>query len=410
MTGLKVLQVNTVCTYGSTGRNAVEIAAQLRRYDVETRICYGQKTSTYADAVRFGLTCEKRLHSFLSRLTGLQGVYSVFGTRALIKQIETFQPDLIHLNNLHGNYLNIPMLFDYIAKQNLPVVYTVHDCWAFTGSCAHYVAAGCTRWKNGCGDCPQKHCYPPSWLSDRSAKMYQIKKRAYDKVNNLILIAVSDWIAGELRQSMLGTREIVRIYNWVDTEVFSPKADAAVLEKYGISSAQKYILGVCGKWSEAKGIQDWMELVKRLPASVSVVLIGKGDAVQIPAELQNRVRLIPYVDDAKTLASFYSGAEVFLNLSEAESFGKTTAEALCCGTPVIVYNTTACPELVGDGCGSVVPLHDVGAAAKAVQTVLQNGKASYSASCRAFGLKNFNKEDNIAAYLEVYQKALEKRR
>ena len=302
------------------------------------------------------------------------------------------------------------MLFDYIAKRNLPVVYTIHDCWAYTGNCAHYVAAGCTRWENGCGDCPQKHCYPPSWFADRSANMYQIKKRAYDKVNNLTLIAVSDWIAGELRRSMLGTREIVRIYNWVDTEVFSPKADTAVLEKYGISPAQKYILGVCGRWSTAKGITDWLELAKQLPDSVSVVLIGKGESVHIPAELQNRLRLIPYVADAKTLASFYSGAEAFLNLSEAESFGKTTAEALCCGTPVIVYNTTACPELVGDGCGSVVPLHDVGAVADAVQTVLQNGKPSYSAACRAFGLHNFNKENNIAAYLEVYQKALEKQR
>ncbi len=402
---MKVLQINTVCSFGSTGSNAVELAEGLSKYGVETRVAYGQKSSDFKDSYCFSFYIENKIHSLLSRLTGLQGVYSYFGTKRLIKYIKKFHPDVVHINNLHGNYLNIPDLFRFLSEHNYPVVYTIHDCWAYTGNCAHYVVNGCMKWKDKCNKCPQKSLYPPS-LIDNSDIMFSVKRNAYSRLKNLTLIPVSKWISKELSVSMLSFADIKMIYNWVDTEIFNSEKNREVLLQYGIDYNTRYVLGVCGRWSKLKGINDWIKLAELLDNELKIVLIGKHNQISIPNSVKDRFILIPYVSNQEHLATFYCSAEAFLNLSSEESFGKTTAEALSCGCPVIVYNTTACPELVGDNCGFVADLNDVHSVSNCIKKILTNSRDEYKRNCRAFALENFNKEKNIEKYYSVYKESI----
>ncbi len=402
---MKALQINTVCSFGSTGRNAIELAEGLKKFGVETRIAYGQGNSDFSDSYYFSFYLENKLHALLSRITGLQGVYSYFGTLKLIRYIKKFAPDIIHLNNLHGNYLNIPLLFKFLKRYNAPVVYTIHDCWAYTGNCAHYVTSHCFKWKIKCDNCPQKSLYPPS-LIDNCDNMFSIKKNAYSAINNLTLIPVSNWIANELKNSMLSFAKIRMIYNWINTDVFNCNIERQMLLEYGIDLNTKYILGVCGRWSVSKGINDWYKLAERLNESLKIVLIGRYDQLEIPHAVKDKFIMIPYVSSQEILAAFYCNAQVFLNLSSAESFGKTTAEALSCGCPVIVYNTTACPELVGDNCGFVADLNDIDSVYNCLKKVLSKNRNDYKHNCRAFALENFNKDMNIKRYYSAYKESI----
>ncbi len=405
---MKVLQINTVCSYGSTGRTACEIAKALESKGVESLIAFGQYGSDAPQAYKFGFRPENITHSVLARITGRQGMFSYFGTKQLIKKIREFSPDIIHLRNLHGNYVNIKLLLEYIAKNNIPVVMTAHDCWLYTGNCAHYTAVGCTRFTDGCGNCPQKKAYPPSLFVDSSKKMYHIKKKLYDAIPNMTVVAVSDWILSEINRSMLKDKKTLRIYNWIDMDVFYPRDSKAICEKYHIPEDKKIVLSVAGRFSPAKGVLDLLKLSEKTDDSVRIVLVGEEDTVTENMTWPENIIRIPYTENTDELAAIYSRADCFLNLSSAESFGKTTAEALCCGTPIIVYNTTACPELVGEGCGAVVEMHDIDGLSCAVNEILKNEKSFYSEKCVAFAKENFSKEKNILEYYKIYCEALRK--
>ena len=399
---MRVIQINTVCGTGSTGRNTVEIAEMLKAKGVTTYIAYGHGTTDYDKTFIIGNKLENKLHIAFGRLTGKQGYFTKKGTLSLLNFIDHYQPDVIHLNNLHGNYLCFPILLSYIAKNKIPTIYTLHDCWAYTGKCAHYVGTKCKKWKTGCGNCPEVKDYPSSLFFDYSAKMFSDKKRLFDSISNLTLVAVSDWITAEIRQSMLSKHKIVRIYNWIDTSVFFPRLDRKVEEKYGIKENEFVVLGVCGKWSKGKGIREWRKICEKVGYEIRVVLVGnKEPGEPFPKECIH----IPYTSDPSELAVIYSRADVFCNLSSAESFGKTTAEALMCGTPIIVFDTTACPELVGPGCGFVCRLSDCDDVVEKIGVIQQTGKDAYSNACISFALDNFSPNTNIEAYYKEYIKA-----
>ena len=217
---MRVIQINTVCGQGSTGVNAVELANGLMKYGVETTVFYGQGYSSYENSVKFGYKIENHLHNLLSRIVGKQGYFSCFGTLRLFRIINKLNPDIIHLNNLHGNYININLLFRYISKKNYPVVWTLHDCWAFTGKCAHYADIQCTKWQKICHNCDKVNQYPPSFMFDFSRKMYLDKKRNCEMINKLVVVGVSKWIASEAKKSFMGRHKIQYVYNWVDQTKF----------------------------------------------------------------------------------------------------------------------------------------------------------------------------------------------
>lgn len=395
---MKVVQINTVIGKGSTGRICVDIAKTLEPYGVETVIAYGYGNVVYNNSYRIGSYIENKLHNLFSRIFGLQGLGSYLATKRFVRFLDGYQPDVIHLNNLHGNYINYPVLLNYISKKQIPVVWTMHDCWAYTGKCAHYVNVQCEKWKTGCKICPNVHAYPPSIFLDKSTKGYYLKKKLYSQLENVVIVGISNWIKHEAEQSILSHFKITRIYNWIDCDIFKPQGkDKSLMEKYGIDPQKFHVLGVCGRYSRLKGSESWKYLSQHLPEDCQVILVGNMEQGN---EISNVVH-IPYVDSPSNLSKIYSMADVFCNLSVAESFGKTTAEALACGTPIIVYNTTSCPELVGEGCGYVCSLNTPQDVIEKVLDIKKIRKHFYSDKCVRFARENFSK-DNILQFLEIY--------
>ena len=332
------------------------------------------------------------------------------------------------LNNVHSYYLNIDVLFRWLARSGVPVVWTLHDCWPFTGHCGYYTRIGCDRWLTGCFSCPQKRGYPASFVFDRSRKNWERKRELFSSVKNLTLVPVSDWLAGEVRKSFLGDKKIVRIHNGTDTETFSPKADGnAVREKYGLG--ERFVaLGCASVWGARKGLTDFLRLREKFSENeLSVVLVGLSEA-QI-AELAQRtngnpaivivgvtetiaktlppnVITIPRTESIEELAALYSAADVVLNLSYQETFGLTTVEGFACGTPGIVFRSTASPELITPETGFVVEPGELDGVLSAIAEIRSRGKAAYSATCRSRALACFRKEDRWAEYLRLYASRL----
>lgn len=398
---MRVIRINAVFGSASTGRTAEQLDRGLKKYGVDsTTVCSVCRDG--ASAVRMGSDSDVKLHSLMARLVGNAGYYSKKPTKELIKYLDAQKPDIVHLHNLHGNFISLPILFDYLAQRRIPTVVTLHDCWWYTGKCCHYTADGCYKWQEACGSCPRLKKDIPSWFFDRSAAMLSDKKKWFASLSKYAVIGVSDWIANEAGKSFMKDAAFIeRVYNWVDTELFSP-VESDIRKRYGLED--KYvILGVSGKWSEAKGYSQLLELARRLPDDARLVLIGALPEGETP-EL---VVSIPATESQRELAQWYSAADVFVNLSMEESFGKVTAEALSCGTPVIAVDSTANPELVGPGCGIVIGSANADEALNAALAIREKGKGCYSAACRGFALENFEMESNIKAVYGVYQKLLE---
>lgn len=409
---LKILQINTVCGYGSTGRTCTELAKKLEEQGHECTIAYGQGETSYDKAYKIGTKMENHLHNVRSRLFGRQGYHTKHGTENLVRYIQELQPDVIHLRNLHGNYLNLKILFDFLAESDTPIVWTLHDCWAYTGKCAHYTVVDCYRWQTHCHDCPQYKKYPPSFFFDFSEAIHADKKRWFGSVNNMTLVPVSHWLAGEVQQSFLGKYPIIPIYNWIDQEVFKPNDPAVALnvrKQYGIPEETFVILGVSAGWSNCKGssteskLHDFAQLSKMLPDDMQVVLVGEAKS---PSCIPEHVLHIPYLHDTKELASVYSMADVYVHLSMEDTFGKVIAEALACGTPAVVYDSTACPEVVGQGCGYIAERRNIDQVIESLLKIQKAGKQTYSSRCVAFSNAHFNYKINTDQYLDLYKRVL----
>lgn len=352
---MKVLQINVVCGRGSTGRIATDLADALMAEGHECRIAYGRDTvpeKYQSIAVRIGTDWDIRFHGILTRLFDLHGFGSKRATKQFLKWAEEYDPDVLHLHNLHGYYINIAMLFDWIkSRPHMQVKWTLHDCWAFTGHCAHYSAIECYRWKTGCTDqCPQKMSYPQCAFLGRASKNYQDKKRMFLGIPDMTVITPSEWLANQVKESFLQCYPVEVIPNGIDLSVFH-NSRSDFRKKMGLEG-KKIILGVASVWSEHKGLKDFVALSNLLDESTTIVLVGLTDK-QIDALPANIIG-IPKTNNIQELVEIYSAADVFVNPSVEETMGLTTVEAMACGTPVITYDKTAVPEVVGDRCGFVV--------------------------------------------------------
>lgn len=398
-----LLQINTVINSGSTGRIAEEIGQTALAAGWRSVIAYGRNPRpSKSETIRIGSDWGVRLHALRSRIFDDTGFGARRATEAFIREAEKLSPDVIHLHNVHGYYLNIEVLFRWLAQANVPVVWTLHDCWPFTGHCSHFDFIGCEKWKTGCFACPQKRGYPASFLCDRSRKNWEQKRELFSSVNNLTLVPVSDWLAGVTRESFLGDKKICRIYNGTDTTVFSPKGDGkSVREKYGLG-ARSVALGCASVWTGRKGLVDFIKLRERVPEKdLAIVLVGLSEE-QIQG-LPSGIVGIRRTESVKALADLYSAADVILNLSREETFGLTTVEGFACGTPGIVFDCTASPELVTLETGFVVKAGDIEGLVSALETIRSRGKSAYSNACRSRALSCFRKEDRWAEYLRLYE-------
>ena len=350
---MKVLMINSVCGIRSTGRICTDLADALTEKGHTVKIAYGrenvpEKYMKYA--VRINTDLDVKLHGIRSRLLDDTGFGSRKATENFIKWIKEYDPDVIHLHNLHGYYINIDVLFRYLAEAKKKVIWTLHDCWAFTGHCAYFSYAGCEKWKSGCFECPQKKEYPKSLIIDNSKKNWILKKELFTSIEDMVLVTPSKWLASLVKESFLNKYPVEVIYNGIDTDVFKPtKSDFRT--KNGLED-KKIILGVASVWDRRKGLYDFIKLSELLDDTYKIVLVGLSNEQMngIPEKILG----IPRTNSATELAEIYSAADVFVNPSVEETMGLVTVEAMACGTPVITYNLTAVPEVVCEKCGYTV--------------------------------------------------------
>ena len=339
---MKYLFINAVAGNGSTGRIAAEQCRALMAQGHECLLAYGRDTSGCPDVptVRIGSELEVRLHALQTRVLDNTGFGSKAATRRFLERVREYNPDVIWLHNLHGYYIHLGLLFDYLHSCGKEIHWMLHDCWAFTGHCPHFDFIQCDLWKTGCHDCPQKGRYPASRFRDNSRNNFLEKRRLFTGIPNLTLAVPSQWLASRVRESFLKDYPVEVIPNTVDTGIFKP-TPGTFREKYGLEN-KRIVLGVANVWDDRKGLFDFFALAPLLDERFQIVLIGLS-----PKQIRSLPREIlglPRTRNVQELVEAYTAADVFVNPSVEETFGMTSLEAACCGTPAIVYRDTACEE------------------------------------------------------------------
>ncbi len=399
---MKVIQINAVYGFSSTGRTTLELHKYMLNLQIESYV-FCAKALKQENGVRLiGGKMDHLLHSLGSHLFGLQGYFSRMATATLLRQLKTIEPDIVILRNLHNNYINVPLLLRFLGRNNIATIVVLHDVWPFTGLCCYYTEDKCFKWQNHCHNCPIIHKYNNSWFFDRSSKIFYDKLHLFQEISRLAIVGVSDWVSNEAKKSPIFSKakSISRIYNWIDHSVFKPKDISSLKCKMGLSEHSFVVLGIAQKWTPRKGFIQYLELAKNCN-NITVVLVG---LIENNIEFPSNLIIIPPTNSADELADFYSLADVYLNFSNQETFGKVTAEALSCGTPVIVYNSTANPELCGDGCGFVIENRSWTDAVPFIMKIKAEGKKQYSERCVSFAKKNFSKEKNIEQYINLFHR------
>jgi glycosyltransferase involved in cell wall biosynthesis len=363
---MRVLLINSVCGIGSTGKICGCLAEEYAAQGNEVKIAYGrdgyvpERFQKFAH--RIGSDLDVRVSALRTRLLDDHGFANEAATRKFLKWAESYDPDLLWLHNLHGYYIHVGLLFDWIkSRPHMQVKWTLHDCWVFTGHCSHFAHAKCEKWKTGCSDCPEKGSYPASAVLDNSRKNFLRKQAAFTGVRNMTLIVPSRWLENLVNQSFLGVYPVEVCNTTIDTNIFKP-TPGDFREKHGLTD-KKIILGVAGVWTDRKGLGDFRKLRGLLDDSYAIVLVGLTE--QQIGKLPQGILGITRTHDARELARIYSAADVFVNPSREETFGLTTLEAISCGTPAIVYRGTACEE-VAENYGGITVEPDPRAVAAAL--------------------------------------------
>ncbi len=423
---MKILLINEVYGILSTGRTVKEIQTRLKQQGHSCLVAYAygkqeagrgkKKSGEQEQYYVIGSALGRKLHALGSRIFGLQGYFSRGATRKLVRYIGRQKPDVVQLGNVHGNYLNLNMLLKYLADQDIPVLIILHDCWFYTGRCTHYTVNRCYQWRDGCSRCPNNRNTPPSWFFDRCSKMWEDKKKYFTGLNRLAVVGVSEWITAQARESFLKDAFIIkRIYNGIDLEVFKPRETTSLRKELGLEG-KFVILSVSSIWGNAKGLKGFLKLAEHLEMEQERRL-GKGEAekeciillvgaVEPGIKMPGNLRVIPATDSTEALAGLYSASDVYISLSREESFGKTVAEALACGTPVIAFASTALPELLGKDCGHLVMEHTLTGVFQSLQEVRSRGKEYYSCHCVSYAREHFSKERCGQEYISTYEELL----
>jgi len=403
---MKIVQINTVVNSGSTGRITEDIGKVLMSRGHESYIAYGRgKRPSQSKLIRIGSDTEVIIHGLKTAIFDRHAFGSRHATKELIKEIDRIRPDAIGLHNLHGYYLNVEILFNYLQKINIPVIWTLFDCWAFTGHCSYFDDINCPKWMSECFSCPKTRKYPSSYLIDNSRKNFSDKKALFTKPGNLHIIVHSQWLKGLVDKSFLNRFPVHQIFSGIDLEVFRPRTDIEIKRKYGLGD-KKIILGVANIWDIRKGLADFMKLYEHFRNEYTLVLVGLNKK-QIEA-LPQGVTGIKRTESVSDLAAFYSTADVFVNPTYLDNFPTTNLEALACGTPVVTYNTGGSPEAVDSNTGRVVDKGDMEGLTNAISEMLAGSKDHFRPLCRSRAEKYFNKDDRYLDYLRLYEDLVKK--
>ena len=409
----KLLQINPVLrTNTSTGRIVQEIGELAIKEGWDSYVAYsggrdGLKPCK-SKLIPVGGKVDVAFHGLWTRLTDRHGLASWSATRRFIDEIKALKPDIIHIHNIHGYFLNYKILFDFLAHSDIPVVWTVHDCWLYTGHCYHYAAAGCYKWQSLCEDCPQKFEFPASYLVDRSRQNYLDKKEAFTSVPNMTIVTVSEWMKNEMSNSFLKNCQFQVIHNGIDLNVFSVQDnEQGVRQRYGLGD-KRIILGLASIWSKEKGWDDFIEMAKMLNDNELIVLVGVSEEQQ--EQLPSNIVGIRRTENVQQLAELYSAADVFVNPTWQDNYPTVNLEAIACGTPVVTYRTGGSVEAITDSTGMIVEQGNVAGLLSAAREIMQRGTQFFKDSCRKFALENFDKEERYNDYLKLYDKLLKRSR
>lgn len=391
-----LLQINVTANWGSTGKIAESIGVAALNQGWESYIAYGRYSNpSQSKLIKIGSQLDVYTHYAEQRVWDNEGLSSRSATKKLIAQIKEINPDVVQLHNIHDHYLNYRILFEYLNSTNIQVIWTFHDCWAFTGHCFHFVTKNCNKWKTGCYDCPLKSEFPKT-LIDRSKKNYYLKKSLFTSCKNLTIVPCSEWMANFVSESFLKEKRMQVIHNGVDLNIFKPVGNKNSNDKF-------HVLAVSNVWIKEKGLFDIYQLRKDLSSEYNITIVGLSDA-QIK-ELPDGIVGIQRTQNVQELVGLYSSADVLINPTYADTFPTVNLEALACGTPVITYNTGGSPEAVDENTGDVVSQGDVLALKESIEKMRLHPLSSDLCCKRAE--QYFDKNKCFNKYIQLYESLLD---
>ena len=400
---MKVLQINTTfINGGSIGRIAYDLTCSILDHGYEPYVAYSCLSSkgdrfTY----RMDNLLSRKINILRTRLFGRHGFYNKNSTDRLINWIKAVNPDIIHLHNLHNHYINVEVLFNYLKQYGKPIVWTLHDCWAFTGGCAYFDFHKCFKWQKGCHHCPALDEYPKTWIFDRSKQLFLDKRRLFTEIPRMTLITPSRWLESIVRQSFLSNYSVQTIYNGINTNIFTPRG-SDFRSIYRIND-KKLVLAVANVFSRRKGSEFLVKLSHSLSKDIQLVLVGVDQHLR--SKLLNSTIALGCTDSLERLAEIYTAADVFINPTLEDNFPTTNLEALACGTPVITYKTGGSPEAIDDSTGIVIEKNDETSFIKSINDFpLKSANERMVMRCRDRANTLFKKSVFCEKYIQLYQK------
>lgn len=404
---MRILQINSTVNWGSTGKIADGIGLEIQKRNWESYIAYGRTgNQSKSNLIKIGNKKDVYLHILKSRIFDGHGLGSKNATIELIEEIERINPDLIHLHNIHGYYLNYSVLFDFFNNNKVPVVWTLHDCWSFTGHCAYFDTVNCTKWESHCKNCVQIKSYPRS-LVDNSRRNYELKLFYFSSIKDrLNLVPVSKWLSDLLEKSFFKDFKRTLIYNGVDLNLFQPSYDVNLFQQDYMRSKRKLILGIASVWDKRKGLDDFIQLSSIISSDYEIVLIGLSSK-QIK-RLPPNIRGIERTQNVNELVELYRQALVLVNPTWEDNFPTVNLEALACGTPVITYRTGGSPEAIDENTGIIVEKGDVQGLKNAIETIAISTDKYTVEQCRQRAERFFGREDRFREYISLYEELLKK--
>ena len=399
---MKVMQINAVYGVGSTGIIVEDLHNLSLENGIDSYVSYSttnKNPDEIKNGYRIGGTLGKKIHAVLSRLGGKQAYFSSFATKKLIKHIENVKPDIVHLHNLHSNFVNLNMLLKSLGKKDISTVITLHDCWFYTGGCFHYTSVGCSKWKESCGNCPKKMQDTPALLKDNSAKILADRKKYFAKIKNLSVVGVSQWIANEGEKTIFKGRNVSDIYNGIDTEFFVP-TPSDFRKKYGLED-KFLILAPASKWLKPINKETFETVSNNLPSDCIIVMLGCTESQKIG--LPPNVLALDYIKDRDELKKVYSACDVFANCTREESLSLVNVEAQSCGTPVVTYGNTGVQETVNNKCSFSVESGNEKNFLEAILKIKEIGKENFSEDCIKWVKHRFARDENYRKYIDLYK-------
>lgn len=397
---MKIVSIN-LGNFSSTGRIAQGIKEVAEKNNYEYVLAYpfdpDNKVSQKGDWI-IGNRLGRKISIALGMLTGFNGCFSVFATASLLKKISKLNPDVIHLHNLHNNYINLPLLFRYLKKRKTKVVWTLHDCWAFTGQCPYFDSVNCKKWQSGCYDCPRYKEYPKSYF-DNTKLMWMLKKKWFSGINGLVIVTPSVWLSNLVKRSFLKPYHCEVINNGIDLSVFKPTF-SQFRENNNLKS-KKIVLGVAFSWGPRKGLDVFLKLSEKLPDDYTIVLVGAEKGTD--AVISDKIVTISRTHSREELAAIYTMADVFVNPTREENYPTVNMEAIACGTPVITFNTGGSAEIIDSESGLTVE-DDIDNLVSAIRRVCSE-KIFNEENCLKRALQ-FNNDDKYMEYLKLYERII----